>query len=132
MESVARLRHPVNVGSFEFSARGNELAVCSSRFVELWSTEIWQTTYTLTNFSRLLYTPDERTVWLEREARTAGLYDIVTLEPLLLLPPGMLPLALGPDARQLAVKVDGHRLQLWDLEEVRNQLRALGLDWGKE
>jgi WD40 repeat protein/predicted Ser/Thr protein kinase len=132
MESVARLRHPVNVGSFEFSPRGNELAVCSSRFVELWNTETWQPTHTLTNFSRLLYTPDERTVWLEREARIAGLYDIVTLEPLLLLPPGMLPLALSPDTRQLAVKVDGHRLQLWDLDEVRNQLRALGLDWEKK
>jgi WD40 repeat protein/predicted Ser/Thr protein kinase len=129
MEFVARLRHPANVGSFEFSPRGNELAVYSSRLIELWSTETWQPARTLTNFSRLLYTPDARTVWLERDARTAGLYDIVTLEPLLLLPTGMLPFACSPDSRKLAVKVDGHRLQLWDLEELRNQLRALGLDW---
>ena len=129
IEFVVKLKHTENVASMGFSPSANELAICSSRAVKLWSTETWQCTRTLTNFSRLLYTPGARTVWLWRDSRTASLHDAVTLEPLLRLPTGMLPLALSRDGRQLAVKVDAHRLQLWDLAEVRSQLHALGLDW---
>ncbi|HTD66908.1 MAG TPA: hypothetical protein VK846_10310, partial [Candidatus Limnocylindria bacterium] len=86
----------------------------------------------LTNFGRLLYATDARAAWLERDSRTAGLYDKQTLEPLLLLPLGMLPMAVSADGRQLAVKVDGRRLQVWDMDELRRQLRDLGLDWGKK
>ena len=42
----------------------------------------------------------------------------------------MLPLALSPDGRHLAVSLDAQRLQVWDLAEVRRQLDELGLDWG--
>jgi eukaryotic-like serine/threonine-protein kinase len=132
MEFVARLSHPANVGGFEFSPRGKEMAVYSSRIIELWNTETWQQTRTMTNFRRLLYASDAHTVWLERNARTAGLHDARTLEPLLLLPTGMLPVAESADGRQLAVKVDADRLQVWDLEEVRKQLRELGLEWSEE
>jgi hypothetical protein len=38
-------------------------------------------------------------------------------------------LALSPDGRFLAVNVDSRRLQVWDVTEVRRQLRRLGLDW---
>jgi len=48
---------------------------------------------------------------------------------LLPLPTGMLPLALSPDGRHLAVSVDLRRLQVWDLAEVRAQLSQVGLDW---
>jgi hypothetical protein len=43
----------------------------------------------------------------------------------------MLPLALSKDGQKMAVKVDGHRLQVWDLAEIREQLRGLGLDWSE-
>jgi hypothetical protein len=43
----------------------------------------------------------------------------------------MLPLAISPDGRQLAVSIDGQRLQVWDLAALREQFRALGLDWGE-
>ena len=52
-----------------------------------------------------------------------------TIEPLLLLPKGMLPLALSPDGRHLAVSVDARRLQVWDLSEIRKKLHTFGLDW---
>jgi len=43
----------------------------------------------------------------------------------------MLPLAISPDGRRLAVSVDARRLQLWDLTEAQNQLRELGMDWNR-
>ena len=133
MEQAAKLPHPASIGDFQFSPRGDELAICSQRtsgLIEFWSTATWERTRKLPGFGRLLYTPDARALWLTKDARTAGLYDARTMEPLLLLPAGMLPLALSPDARRLAVSVDAQRLQVWDLHELRSQLRALGLDWG--
>jgi WD40 repeat protein len=129
LESIARLPHPANIGDFQFSPLGNEVAVASRLGVELWSTATWDRTRVLTNFSRILYAPDARTVWLTKDLRTAGLYDARTLEPLLMLPTGMLPLALSPDGRRIAVSVDMRRLQVWDVNEFRVELAKLGLDW---
>ena len=67
--------------------------------------------------------------WLATKLRRAGLYDAQKFEPLLPLPVGMIPLAVSSDGRRLAVSVDARRLQVWDLAEVRMQLRELGLDW---
>src|SRR5205814_7287756 len=130
LERVAKLTHPASFGDFQFSPRGDEVAITSSRAgVEFWSTTTWERTRALTNFRRLLYTPDARGLWLTKDQRTAGLYDARTLEPLLLLPTGMLPLAISPDGRRVAVTVDEQRLQVWDLVEVRRHLREMGLDW---
>jgi len=129
LESVARLPHPASIGDFQFSPLGDEVAVASRLGVEFWSTETWERTRVLTNFSRVLYATDAHTVWLTKDLRTAGLYDARTLEPLLMLPTGLLPLALSPDGRQVAVSVDMRRLQVWDLKEFRAELAKLGLDW---
>jgi hypothetical protein len=83
----------------------------------------------MTNVARLLYAPDARTFWPSKDLRTGGLHDAQTLELLLPLPTGTLPLALSPDGRYLAVSVDMRRLQLWDLAELRKHLGQLGLDW---
>jgi WD40 repeat protein len=135
LEPVARLtRLPAlgNINFFEFSPAGSEVSLYSSRGVELWSTATWERTRVLTNFNRpFLYAPDGRGLWLTKNLREAGLYDARTLEPRLLLPTGMLPLAISPDGRQLAVSIDGQRLQVWDLAALREQFRALGLDWGE-
>ena len=48
-----------------------------------------------------------------------------------MLPTGMLPLALSPDGRLLAVSVDAQRLQLWDLAALREEFRKIGLDWSE-
>jgi WD40 repeat protein len=128
---VAKLDNRANILNFEFSPLGEEVAVASARRVEFWSTLTWARTREITNFMGVLYSPDARTMWLTRDYRTAGLYEAQTLEPLLPLPVGMLPLALSPDGQHLAVSVDAHRLQVWDLAEVRERLRELGLDWEK-
>jgi WD40 repeat protein len=133
LERVAKLTHPASISDFRFSPLGNEVAIGSYRNppgrVEFWNTATWERTRVLTNFGRLLYTPDTRALWLTKDQRTAGLYDAHTAQPLLPLPPNTLPLALSPNGRQLAVSVDARRVQVWDLAEVRQELRALGLDW---
>ena len=132
LEEVAKLTHPVSFGQFQFSPRGEEVAIGSfsdGALVTFWNTTTWQLTRTLTNFCRVLYTPDAGALWLHKDWHTAGLYDARTIEPRLLLPKGMLPLALTPDGRHLAISVDARRLQVWDLSEIRKQLHTLGLDW---
>ena len=71
------------------------------------------------------------TSWLATGFRNGGLHDTATGEPLLPMPPGTVPLAISPDSRHLALSVDARRIQVWDLFEIRRQLRQLGLDWSE-
>ena len=128
-ERVAKLTNEARISLFEFSPRSDEVAVSSRGGVEFWSTTTWQRTRHLTNFTGILYSPDARTAWLYTKIRAAGLHGARTAEPLLPLPTGTVPLALSPDGRHLAVSVDARRVQVWDLAEIRSQLRAIGLDW---
>jgi WD40 repeat protein len=132
LERVATLVHPANIATFRFSWTADEVATTSARGVEFWSTRTWTATRTLTNFMSVLYTPDPKEIWLTKDFRTAGLYNARTLELLLPLPNGMLPLAISPDGRTLAITLDGRRLQVWNIEEVRRELRQWGMDWQRE
>jgi WD40 repeat protein len=129
LSEVASLTNHANVARFDLSPGGNELAVSTPKGVEFWSTATWQRTGVLTNFVSLLYAPDGTTLWLTHDFRTAGLYDAQTLQLLLPLPSGTLPLAVSPDGRYLAASVDLRRLQVWDLFEVQGHLKDLGLNW---
>lgn len=129
IELAAELPHPGSIGGFAFSPAGDEVGVCSRNQVGFWRLGTWERLRTLTNFNRLLYQPDGRGWWLARDHREAGLYDPQTLDLRLPLPLGMIPLAISPDGRRLVVSLDAQRLQLWDIGEVRRQLRQLGMDW---
>jgi WD40 repeat protein len=131
-ERVAKLTNEARISRFEFSPRSDEVAVSSRGGVEFWSTTTWQRTRHLTNVTGLLHSPDGRTIWLYTMFRAASLHDARTAAPLLPLPPGTLPLAISPDGRYLAVSADQRHAQVWDLAEVRHQLRAIGLDWDNE
>jgi WD40 repeat protein len=132
LEQAGKVTHPASIGPFQFSPLGDEVVIGSYGFgLHFWSTTTWQRTRVISGFRDLLYAPDARAFWLTRDTRTAGLYDARTLEPLLLLPTGMLPLALSPDGHRLAVSVDAQRLQLWDLAVLREKLREFGLDWAR-
>jgi WD40 repeat protein len=131
-EPVATLTNEARISRFGFSPRGDAVVVSSRGGVEFWSTTTWQRTSHLTNFTGHLYSPDGRTIWLYTKFRAACLYDARTLEPLLPLPSGTIPLAFSSDGRLLATSVDARRVQVWDLAEVRNQLRAIGLDWSED
>ena len=134
LEFVARLTNQAFLAGFSFSPSMDELGVGSRGQVEFWSTKTWQRTRAVTNFVGIpdvgmIFQPDGRTVWLAKDLRTAGLYDVHTLEPIFFLPTGVFPMTLSADGRQLAVTVDGQRLQVWDLVAVRKHFRELGLDW---
>jgi len=129
LEPVATLTNWGSINNVQFSPKGDEVAVSSRDRIEFWSTSTWRRTREIRGFMNILYAPDARTMWLMEDYRSAGLYDAETLELLLPLPTGMLPLALDPDGRQLVVSVDLRRLQVWDIRELRRQLRSLGLDW---
>jgi len=131
MQRVKTLKISPLVGDCIFSPLGDEMVTCSvpGRSAIFWRTGTWEQVRTITNVIRFLYTSDARGFWLTTDWRSAGLYDAQSLELLLPLPTDMLPLTLSADGRFLAVSVNQRRLEVWDLDKVRQQLRDVGLDW---
>jgi serine/threonine protein kinase/WD40 repeat protein len=128
-ELVATLTNETRIGRFEFSPRGDEIAISSRSGVALWSTITWQRSRRLTNFISAMYSRDAQSLWLTTDSRSSGLYDARTLELLLPLPSSTQPLALSRDGHHLAVTPNSRHVQVWDLVEVRLRLGELGLDW---
>jgi WD40 repeat protein len=122
-----------DVMNLAFASRSDELAVATRIGVEFYDTTTWQRTRLLPmptdRYANLIFAPDGRSLWVVSDSRTSALYDRRTLEVLLPLPGGTLPLAVSPDGRNLAVSVDARRLQVWDLVDLRRQFRDLGVDW---
>lgn len=134
LEPVAQLTTRARISGFSFSPLGDELAVSSNGQVEFWSTSTWEPTRMGTNFIGMpgpgvIFEPDGQGIWMARSLRNAGLFEAKTLQPQLPLPSGLLPLALTPDNKRLAVSVEGRRVQILDLPAIRQELARLGLDW---
>jgi WD40 repeat protein len=129
LEPVAILTNRAYISRVDFSPSGDELAVASLRGVDIWNTATWTRTRVLTNAVTVLYTPDGTSCWVTRDSRTSELRDARTLELRLPLPPGTVPLAVSPDGRFVAASMDGRRLQVWDLLQVKTLLNELGLGW---
>jgi WD40 repeat protein/serine/threonine protein kinase len=62
-----------------------------------------------------------------RLVETSTWRELATLEPI--EPLTIQALAFGPDGSQLAAASVSGPVQLWDLREIRRELRELGLDW---
>jgi WD40 repeat protein len=62
-----------------------------------------------------------------RLVETSTWRELATLEPI--EPLTIHALAFGPDGSQLAAASVSGPVQLWDLREIRRELRELGLDW---
>jgi len=133
MEEVARLRTSNLVGSVTFSPASDEMLVLNRSGVEWFDTATWQCTRRQpgrpVSGSYAFYTPDGSGIWMVTHFRNAALLDRRTLEPLLPLPSNVLPLALSPNGRQLAVSVESRHVQLWDMPALREELTKLGLNW---
>jgi len=133
LEEVARLATSNIVGFVTFSPTADELLVVNRSGAEWYDTATWKCTRrhpgAPVSGSYAFYTPDGNGIWMVTHFRNAALLDRRTLEPLLPLPNDVLPLALSPDGRQLAVSVEGRRVQLWDIGAFRGELAKLGLDW---
>jgi WD40 repeat protein/predicted Ser/Thr protein kinase len=128
MEPVAKFHGAANIADFAFSPTGDEVATGTDSGVEFWSTSNWNRLRSAPKFSSVVYAPDGKTFFLGSEWGS-GLYRSVTLEPLLPFPPGVVPLAMSQDGRRVVLSVNGDRLQLWDMAEIRKQLRQLKMDW---
>jgi WD40 repeat protein len=126
---TAVLTNLPHVEQAQFSPRGDELAVSSVAGVRFWQTDSWQLSRVLTNFIDVFYTTDSSTQWLVHNQRTAALYNAQTLSLLLPLPTDTMLLAVSPDGKRVATRTEGRRLKIWNLSEVREQLRKLGIDW---
>ncbi len=130
LERVTKLEHPLRVAGFEFLPHSDEVLICSRFATEFWNTSTWSRSRAVTNIAgrSVFYTPGGNAFWLRRD-QDPGLFDHQSLEPLLLLPDGMAPLNTSSDGRLLVVSVDGSRLQVWDLAQLRSILRGLDADW---
>lgn len=134
LEPVTQLTNQAAIAGFSFSPSSDEVGVASRGQVEFWRTSDWERTRAAAGFIGImdvgmLFHPDMSAVWLAKDYRTSGLYDPQTLQPWFFLPTGLLPLALSPDGRHLAVSVDAQWLEVWDLAAVRQAFQELGLDW---
>jgi len=133
MQEVARVQTSNLVGFVTFSPTGDEMVVLNRGGAEWYDTTTWRRTHrqagTPVSGSYAFYTPDGSGLWMVTHFRNAALLNHRTLEPVLPLPNDVLPLALSPDGRQLAVSIEGRRVQLWDLQAFRAELAKLQLDW---
>jgi hypothetical protein len=113
---VARLQTSNYVGSITFSHGSDEMLVLNRSGAEWFDTRTWQCSRRQPGVgvsgSYAFYTPDDRGIWMVTHFRNAALVDRHTLKPILPLPSDVLPLAVSPDGRQLAVSVEGRRVQL--------------------
>ncbi|HXJ61273.1 MAG TPA: WD40 repeat domain-containing serine/threonine protein kinase [Verrucomicrobiae bacterium] len=127
------LTNQADVWTLAFSSRSDELAVATRTELTFFEVGTWKITRRLEagciRQCSVLYQPDGRSFWFTPDGRSAALYDARSLAVLLPLPNGTIPLAVSPDGRQLAALVDATRLQLWDMQQVRQALRELGVDW---
>jgi WD40 repeat protein len=128
-KQVLLATNDVSITSLEFSPRSDEMAVEGVGQVQVWDTMNWAKGRQFTNILNLRYAQSDGEMWLTTDFRTTGLYRPDGTRLLLPLPIGMTPLAFTSDGRYMAACVDGHRLQVWDLVGLRNQLRDLGIDW---
>jgi WD40 repeat protein len=129
LELARTITNAENIGAFAFSPSGDQLAVMSSHRVQLWRTSDWRHLGEVDHCHDILFCPQEPLAWLTRDYSEAGLYDLRSMALMLPLPTGWLPLALSQDGRRLAVSIDSQRVQVWDLERLVDEIRALGLDW---
>ena len=129
LELAATLTNRGSIGEFAFSADGEELVVISRTQLDFWKTSTWRQARSLPGFMGILFSNQTGPWWLVKDFQHAGLFEARTLEPILPLPAGVMPLALSPDGKLLAVSVDARRVQLWNLARLHEQLQRLGVDW---
>ncbi len=129
LEPATVLTNRGSIGEFAFSPDGEELVIASRTRLDFWRTSDWQQTRFVPRFMGILYTAREGPWWLSSDFQHGGLYEAASLKPLLPLPSGVMPIALSPDEKLLAVSVDSRRVQVWNLAQIRAQFRMLGIDW---
>ena len=122
----------------EFTPDGRFLLVSDGPTLVCYEVGTWRERYRIDDTgrgksaSRPCFSPDGRTMAF-RSSYDVRLFDVVSGERLATLtPPQLLHLSaicFSPDGRELIALIQDERIQVWNLDLIRRELAALGLDW---
>src|SRR5262249_1060420 len=130
--------------SAAFSPDGRWLVTGTGQECRFWRVGSWEADKAIPRDSSITgdlpgvmaFTPDGRLLAVTRARRVIQLVDTETGESLATLEPpdpgaeGIFSMCFNGDGSTLVAATSNHRLQIWDVWEIRRQLQAMGLDWG--
>jgi WD40 repeat protein len=123
-----------------FSPAGQWLVTGTGKKYRFWRVGTWEAGLDiphphLSRFVPLAISPCGKMLAVAKSPRLVQLLDTATGDPLATLesqyPITLFWLAFGPDGNQLAAVSLNHAIQVWDLQRIRQQLAAMGLDWAE-
>jgi WD40 repeat protein len=122
-----------------FSPDGRWLAASTSRDYHLWHAGSWQPHVRIDRKQRgnlpgpLAFSRDGNVLAVATTDRHVQLIDAETgVEIATLQPPtehNLTWLCFSPDGTRLACSTEDHIIQVWDLDELKNELAKIGLNW---
>jgi len=128
--------------SAAFSPDGRWLVTATGQEYRFWRVGIWEADKAIPRHPDagtvpgvMAFTPDGRLLAVAWTRRVIQLVDTATCESLATLEPpdpgaeGIYSMCFNGEGSTLVAAIENHRLQVWDLREIRRQLRAMGLDW---
>ena len=135
-QAVKRLPHVGTFHSVAFSPDGRWLVTSTIEEYRFWAVGTWERRQVIRRdwglAGPVAFSRDGRMLALAHSRYTVRLYDAATFAELARLealdPRHITWLRFTPAGGLLAATTD-HSIQLWDLPAIRNQLRAIGLDW---
>jgi WD40 repeat protein len=139
--AVKVLPVPLQMKTMAFSPDSRWLVTGDTGQYQVWDTTNWKRAFvrsrnaTAAGPGVIAFSSDSRTVAVARSAQLICLMDVATGAELATLesslPQNIAYMEFSPDGNELAVigEVRMHYLQLWDLRQLRKELKAINLDW---
>ena len=121
-------------GRLAFSPDGRRLVVRSSGEFQFWEVGTWDPGVRISQApgGQFAFSPDGH-ILAASGHEEAAMFNVTTGEQLAILtsPVPVKPMAMcfSPDGHYLAKACVNHKLEVWDLGRIRQQLSDIGLDW---
>jgi serine/threonine protein kinase/WD40 repeat protein len=121
-----------------FSPDGHWLLAGTTTAYSFWEVGSWRCVHRVPRYratlpGRMAFTPDGALLAIASSNHIVQLLDPATAEEVATLtsPDSLLVswLCFSRDGSRLAVAAENHMLQLWDLQRIREELAAMGLNW---